>query len=307
MVKWCICDWKDPGSIPGSGNLQQPWQGQEQGRKAQPGFPFIFRFFLAVLCFNRSLFSSLCLLMSTVEPTEEGTTQPKRNKETTRSTTNCLQWAIGGGPGQYLCCTDTQGGDQNGKLYCILCAVWLSSKGAILKDQVLGKNKKQLDGFYARQPQVGVRFQLLENLGTPLLRLEACCSTADFSWGPLVLGCDFCCASGLHAILSMVLVHGTCCSGILRWPIVNAWPTRAKVWPENGHKKAPHFGEHAKQRGVTAELNNLQSGWGCPYLEVVRLTLRTRILHRRLAPQFECFHLPTEICRSKSALLRFTN
>ena len=45
-----------------------------------------------------------------------------------------------------------QGEGKNGKLYCILCAVWLSSKGAILKDHVLGKNKKQPDGFYARQP-----------------------------------------------------------------------------------------------------------------------------------------------------------
>ena len=43
-----------------------------------------------LLCFDRSLFSSLCLLMSIVEPTEEGTTQPKRNKEATRRTTDCL-------------------------------------------------------------------------------------------------------------------------------------------------------------------------------------------------------------------------
>ena len=132
--------------------------------------------------------SSLCLLMSTVEPTEEGTPQPKRNKETTRSTTDCLQWAIGEGIGQYLCCTDTKGEGQNGKSYCTLCAVWLSSKGAILKDRVLGKTKKQPNGSYACQPQVRVRFQLLENLGNPHLQLGACCSTANFSWGPLVLG-----------------------------------------------------------------------------------------------------------------------
>ena len=105
--------------------------------------------------------------MSTVEPTEEGTTQPKRNKETTRSTTDCLQWAIGEDIGHSLCCTDTQGEGQNGKLCCILCAVWLSSKGAILKDHVLGKNKKQPDGSYACQPLVRFTFQLLENLGTP--------------------------------------------------------------------------------------------------------------------------------------------
>ena len=128
--------------------------------------------------------------MSPVEPTEEGTTQPKRNKETTTSTTDCLQLAIGEGIRQYLCCTDTQGEGQNGKLYCTLCAVWLSSKGAILKDHVLGKNKKQPNGSYARQPQVRVRFQLLENLGTPHLRLEACRSVpqhSKFSWGLLVL------------------------------------------------------------------------------------------------------------------------
>ena len=47
------------------------------------------------ILYTNLLFSSLCLVMSTVEPTEEGTTQPKRNKETTRSTTDCLQWAIG--------------------------------------------------------------------------------------------------------------------------------------------------------------------------------------------------------------------
>ena len=96
-----------------------------------------FFFFLVVLCFDRPLLSSLCLLMSTVEPTAEGTRQPKRNKETTRRTTDCLQWAIGEGIGQYLCYTDTKGESQNGKLYCTLCAVWLSSKGAILKDHVL--------------------------------------------------------------------------------------------------------------------------------------------------------------------------
>ena len=61
-------------------------------------------------------------------------------------TTECLQWASGEGIRQYLCCTDTQGEGQNGKLYCILCAVWLSSKATILKNHVLGKIKKQPDG-----------------------------------------------------------------------------------------------------------------------------------------------------------------
>ena len=108
VVRWCICDCEVYGSIPGIGNLLKARQGQ--GHTVQPVF------FLAVLCFGRLLFSSLCVLMSTVEPIEELTTQPKRNKETTRSTTDCLQWAIGESIGQYLCCTDTQGEGQNGKL-----------------------------------------------------------------------------------------------------------------------------------------------------------------------------------------------
>ena len=106
--------------------------------------------------------------MSTVEPTEEGTTQPKRNQETTRSITDCLQWAIGGGIGQYLCFTDTQGEGQNGKLYCTLCAVWLSSKGAILKDHVLGKSKKQPDGSYASQPRTHARKAALQPAPAPV-------------------------------------------------------------------------------------------------------------------------------------------
>ena len=107
--------------------------------------------------------------MSAVERTAEGTTQPKRNKETTRSTTDCLQWAIGEGIGQYLCCTDTKGASQNGKLYCTLCAVWLSSKSAILKDHVLGKNKKQLDGSYARQLGTHARKAALQPAPAPEL------------------------------------------------------------------------------------------------------------------------------------------
>ena len=121
------------------------------------------------LCFDRSLLSSLCLLMSTVEPTDEGTTQHKRNKETTRSTTDCLQWAIGEGIGQYLCCTDIQGESQNGKLYHALCAVWLSSVG------VFDVAFCHLRSF-------------LENWVTPHQRLEACCgmpkhAAAQQIWG----------------------------------------------------------------------------------------------------------------------------
>ena len=58
---------------------------QRQQRSRLAYSPPLF-FFLVVLCFDRPLSSSLCVLMFTVEPTTEGTTQPKRNKETTRST-----------------------------------------------------------------------------------------------------------------------------------------------------------------------------------------------------------------------------
>ena len=130
--------------------------------------------------------------MSTIEPDEEGTTQPKRNKETTRSTTQCLQWAIGESIGQHLCRTDTQGEGQNGKPYCTLCAVWLSSKGAILKDHVLGKNKKGIGRCILLCLLLGfATFIAFGKLGTPTYGLKhaaACRSTAHFSWGPLVPG-----------------------------------------------------------------------------------------------------------------------
>ena len=70
-----------------------------------------------------------------------------RNKETTRSTADCLQWAIGEGIGEHLCLKDTQGESQIGKMFCALCAVWLSMKGAILKDHVLGKKCETLGRF----------------------------------------------------------------------------------------------------------------------------------------------------------------
>ena len=147
---------------------------------------------------GRHLFSSFCLLMSTVEPDVEGTTQPKRNKETTRSTTDCLQWAIGEDIGQKLCCTDTRGEVQNGKLYCTLCAVWLSSKGAILKGHVLGNNKKQPDGSHALCVCFWVLpllWQIVEIWVPP--PTAACRSTANFSWGPLVPGHGTHTSSGL--------------------------------------------------------------------------------------------------------------
>ena len=78
----------------------------------------------------------------TTEASQESQDSQKssRNKETTRSTADCLQWAIGEGIGDHLSLTDSQGESQNGRLNCNLCAVWLSTKGAILKDHVLGKN-----------------------------------------------------------------------------------------------------------------------------------------------------------------------
>ena len=77
------CGIQVPDSIPRAVNTMSYRQRQQRSRLTY--FPPCF-FFLVVLCFDRPLLSSLCLLMSTVEPTAEGTTQPKRNKETTRGT-----------------------------------------------------------------------------------------------------------------------------------------------------------------------------------------------------------------------------
>jgi hypothetical protein len=74
------CGIQVPDSIPRAVNTMSYRQRQQRSRLTY--FPPCF-FFLVVLCFDRPLLSSLCLLMSTVEPTAEGTTQPKRNKETT--------------------------------------------------------------------------------------------------------------------------------------------------------------------------------------------------------------------------------
>ena len=95
----------------------------------------------------------------TTEASQESQDSQKssRNKETTRSTADCLQWAIGEGIGDHLSLTDSQGESQNGKLNCNLCAVRLSTKEAILKDHVLGKNVKQPDGLYARKPGTHAR------------------------------------------------------------------------------------------------------------------------------------------------------
>ena len=77
------CGIQVPDSIPRAVNMMSYRQRQQRSRLTYFAPCF---FFLVVLCFDRPLFSPLYLLMSTVEPTAEGTTQPKRNKETTRST-----------------------------------------------------------------------------------------------------------------------------------------------------------------------------------------------------------------------------
>ena len=71
------------------------------------------------------------------------------------------------GGGFEACCTDTQGEGQFGKLCCIFCTVWLSSKGAILKDHVLGRNKKQPDGSYAHRPGTHARKAALQPAPAP--------------------------------------------------------------------------------------------------------------------------------------------
>ena len=89
-----------------------------------------------------------------VSSTEKsGPEKVKRNKESTRSTSTCLQYAVVEGIGEQLRLTDAQNEERPGKLYCLLCARWLQAKTYLLKDHVLGKNIKQPDGTtYVRQP-----------------------------------------------------------------------------------------------------------------------------------------------------------
>ena len=119
--------------------------------------------------------------MSTVEPTEEGKPQPKRNnnQEYCRLFADCLQWAIEKASGStYVVQTPRVK---------VKMENWVVGFVQRVKDHVSGKNKKQPDGSYARQPQVRLSFQLLENLGILTCGLKhaaACYSTANFSWGP---------------------------------------------------------------------------------------------------------------------------
>ena len=76
----------------------------------------------------------------------------KRNKQSTRSVSDILQWCIGENCGDHLSLVDRDGEGQAGKLYCTLCGVWLSAKGAIIKDHCFGKNKKGEDGTFRRHP-----------------------------------------------------------------------------------------------------------------------------------------------------------
>ena len=131
--------WRVLGSIPGKGNFL-PISSS----------PFLHRSSLFWCCFDMSSPEDT----QTTEASQESQESQKssRKKETTRSTADCLQCAIGEGIGDHLSLTDSRRESQNGKLNCNLCAVWLSTKGAILKDHVLGKNVKQPDGSYAWKP-----------------------------------------------------------------------------------------------------------------------------------------------------------
>ena len=110
--------WRVLGSIPGKGNF---WPVSSS------------------LLLHRSSLFWCCFDISSPEDTQtteasqesQESQKSSRNKETTRSTADCLQWAIGEGIGDHLSLTDSQGESQNGKLNCNLCAVWLSTKGAI--------------------------------------------------------------------------------------------------------------------------------------------------------------------------------
>ena len=76
----------------------------------------------------------------------------KRNKQSTRSVSDTLQWCIGENCCDHLSLVDRDGEGQAGKLYCTICGVWLSAKGAIIKDHCFGKNKKGEDGTFRRHP-----------------------------------------------------------------------------------------------------------------------------------------------------------
>ena len=90
------------------------------------------------------------LLLVTPPPSEK---KPPRNKQLTLSASDKLQGAVGAGAGAYLSLVDSAAGESRaGTIYCTPCGAWLASKGAILKDRCLGKNKVQPDGRYVRQP-----------------------------------------------------------------------------------------------------------------------------------------------------------
>ena len=77
----------------------------------------------------------------TPTPTEK---KAKRNKLSNRSAEDALQWAVGSGIGEHLALADPSGQVELGKLRCNLCGTWISFKGDVLKDHVLGR--KQKDG-----------------------------------------------------------------------------------------------------------------------------------------------------------------
>ena len=76
----------------------------------------------------------------TPTPTEK---KAKRNKLSNRSAEDALQWAVGSGIGEHLALADPSGQVQLGKLRCNLCGTWISFKGDVLKDHVLGRKQER--------------------------------------------------------------------------------------------------------------------------------------------------------------------
>ena len=88
--------------------------------------------------------------------------KPQRYAAPTASTSDCLQWALSEGIGERLRLTDPQNRKSVGKfLYCILFAIWLSAKAAVLKNHVARNDAKQAD-----DSQVWFGFSLGTGLST---------------------------------------------------------------------------------------------------------------------------------------------
>ena len=79
------------GSIPSDVSTISCRLGQQGTRLADSPPPPPFSFFLWCCALRELCYLDFCFLVSNVEPTAEGTRQTKRNKETSRSTMDCLQ------------------------------------------------------------------------------------------------------------------------------------------------------------------------------------------------------------------------